>query len=391
MLNTINLSWWVCLAFRNEQRPSRFSEANQLLVAHSTKAFSQPVHTKVLFDGHGALTLTTEIQGHEKDLRQRRELKYTTFPHQLYHNVLVKRSQPALSQPTLFELGKPENAPTLTSNPTPERPYVEEGLFLGTSAFTANGWSGSFYPIGLKPSEYLSFYATKFRAVEIDSTYYGTPSAATVDGWYRKTPPDFVFAAKVPQVVTHEKVLANCEAEFTEFIDRMHGLKEKLGPLLLQFPKFSKYEFKTSDEFIERLETFLNKAPKSSRLVVEIRNPLWLNEKLLGTLRERNVALALTDTSFMPRPWELKKPLDLITSDFAYVRWLGNRKQIETMTMSWDKTVVDRTEDLGHWVRLCRQIVAGRKVKHLFLFGNNHYQGHGPDTVKMFWELWNKK
>ena len=280
---------------------------------------------------------------------------------------------------------KPEQTPANI-----ERPYAEDGLFLGTSAFTANGWSGSFYPVGMKPSEYLPFYARKFRTVEIDSTYYGTPSPATVDGWYRRTPPDFVFAAKVPQVVTHEKVLANSDAEFTEFIDRMSGLKEKLGPLLLQFPKFSKYEFKTGQDFLARLRPFLANTPTevARKLVVEIRNPTWLNENFVGALRQHNVALALTDTSFMPRPWELKKPLDLITSDFAYVRWLGNRKQIETMTMSWDKAIVDRTDDLRHWVTLCRQIVAERKVKHLFLFGNNHYQGHGPDTIKNFWQLW---
>jgi uncharacterized protein YecE (DUF72 family) len=291
-----------------------------------------------------------------------------------------RRANP--SHPSLFDFAAPAPA---------ERPYSEEGLFLGTSAFSANGWSGSFYPPGLRPSEYLSFYASKFRTVEIDSTYYGTPSEATVDGWYRKTPADFVFAAKVPQVVTHEKVLANCDAEFREFLDRMNGLKEKQGPLLLQFPRFNKFEFRTSGDFLERLNRFLAGAPTACRLVVEIRNPHWLDEKLLGTLRERNVALALTDTSFMLRPWEWKKPLELITSDFAYVRWLGNRKQIETVTTSWDKTVVDRTQDLRHWVQLCRQIVAERKIKHLFLFGNNHYQGHGPDTVKTFWELWKEK
>jgi len=288
-----------------------------------------------------------------------------------------RRPNPA--QPTLFD----------TAAPAPiDRPYAEDGLFLGTSAFSANGWSGSFYPPGMKPSEYLSFYATKFRAVEIDSTYYGTPSEATVDGWYRRTPPDFLFAAKVPQIVTHQKMLADCDTEFHEFLDRMSGLKEKLGPLLLQFPKFSKYEFKTASDFLDRLNKFLAGTKTPCRLVVEIRNPLWLNEKLLATLRERNVALALTDTSFLPRPWELKKPLDLVTSDFAYVRWLGNRKQMESMTRSWDKTVVDRTGDLRHWVKFCRQIVAERKLKHLFLFGNNHYQGHGPDTVKTFWQLW---
>ncbi|MGB7729475.1 MAG: DUF72 domain-containing protein [Candidatus Acidiferrum sp.] len=270
--------------------------------------------------------------------------------------------------------------------------FSDSHILLGTSAFQAAGWSGSFYPVGMKSDDYLGYYASKFRTVEIDSTYYGTPAASTVENWYRKTPPDFIFAAKVPQAVTHTKMLVDCEAEFIEFVDRMSLLKEKLGLLLLQFPRFTQYEFKTGTDFLTRLRPFLKKLPEmlTSKLTVEIRNKNWMNAEFLDTLREHKVALALTDTSFMPRPWELKEPLDLISSDFGYVRWLGNRKAIETHTTIWDKTIIDRTDDLRNWVQLCRQFVADRKVKRLFLFGNNHYQGHGPDTVKTFWQLWNE-
>src|SRR5467141_2598051 len=84
--------------------------------------------------------------------------------------------------------------------PKIERPYSLPGILLGTSAFTANGWQGSFYPAGMKPADYLKFYSTKFQTVEVESTFYGTPSAATVEKWYEKTPPDFIFAAKIPQL-----------------------------------------------------------------------------------------------------------------------------------------------------------------------------------------------
>src|SRR5579863_2241449 len=112
------------------------------------------------------------------------------------------------------------------------------GIRLGTSAFTAAGWPGTFYPKGLPEREYLTYYATKFNAVEVDSTFYRTPSKATVQGWAKKTPDGFLFAAKVPQVITHEKVLVDCEAEFKEFVDTMDLLGGKLGPLLLQFDYF---------------------------------------------------------------------------------------------------------------------------------------------------------
>jgi uncharacterized protein YecE (DUF72 family) len=144
--------------------------------------------------------------------------------------------------------------------------------------------------------------------------------------------------------VTHEKVLKDCEAEFDEFIDRMGLLGEKLGPLLLQFRWFNKYEIQ-ADEFLRRLQLFLKRLKDlpTVRLVVEIRNKAWLDKRLTDLLREHNVALALTDLSNMPRPWEVKDGLDLVTADFVYVRWLGDQKEIEALTTTWDKIVVDRT------------------------------------------------
>jgi len=108
----------------------------------------------------------------------------------------------------------------------------------------------------------------------------------------------------------------------------------------------------------------------------------------LGLLREYNVALALTDLSRMPRPWEVKDGLDLVTADFVYVRWLGDRHGIERITQVWDKTVVDRTEELRNWAGLFRQFVS-RHLK-IYAYANNHYAGHGPASVKLFWDLWKK-
>jgi uncharacterized protein YecE (DUF72 family) len=260
-----------------------------------------------------------------------------------------------IRNPTLFEMGKLEDPGQLANSLIVEWRHSETGLLLGTSAFTANGWSGAFYPPGMKPHDFLSYYATQFKTVEIDSTYYGTPSAPTVTNWYERTPPDFIFAAKVPQIVTHEKVLKDCEAEFDEFIDRMHLLNEKLGPLVLQFPWFNKYEIQ-ADEFFHRLRLFLQrvKTLPTVRFVIEIRNKAWLDQRLTDLLRKHNVALALTDLSNMPRPWEMKVKLDLVTTDFVYVRWLGDREGIEALTKRWDKTIIDRTDDLRNWAGLFR-------------------------------------
>ena len=108
---------------------------------------------------------------------------------------------------------------------------------IGTSAFTAAGWPGTFYPKGLKAADYLSFYAQNFDAVEIDSTFYGTPRIATVRSWAAKTPEGFLFAAKVPQEITHEKVLNDCDAEFKTFLTTMETLGGKARPVIVSIRK----------------------------------------------------------------------------------------------------------------------------------------------------------
>lgn len=101
----------------------------------------------------------------------------------------------------------------------------------------------------MRSKDSLRHYASQFQTVEIDSTFYGTPAASTVTTWNEGTPRDFIFAVKVPQAITHEKVLVDCEPEFDELIERMHLLGGKLGPMLLKFPKFEKWVTRGSDEF----------------------------------------------------------------------------------------------------------------------------------------------
>jgi uncharacterized protein YecE (DUF72 family) len=264
-------------------------------------------------------------------------------------------------------------------------------LRIGTSAFTAEGWVGSFYPKGMQPRDFLSYYATKFDTVELDNTFYRTPAISTVEGWNLKTPPGFLFAAKIPQVITHEKVLVDCEDDLTHFLKTMDALGDKLGPLLFQFGYFNKGAFKSQAEFLALLKPFLQKLPKGYQFAVEIRNKSWVDKKLLDLLRQHSVAFALIDQSWVPRPWEFKTKLDWITAEFSYVRWLGDRKGIEQETMTWDKTIVDRRADLKKWADLLWELVNSKKIRKLVAYANNHYAGHGPATVKLFCDLWKKQ
>jgi uncharacterized protein YecE (DUF72 family) len=259
-------------------------------------------------------------------------------------------------------------------------------LRIGTSAFTAAGWPGTFYPEGLPERDYLSHYATKFDTVEVDSTFYRTPSLQTVKGWNAKTPPGFIFSAKVPQVITHEKVLVDCDVEFKQFVEVMDNLGDKLGPLLLQFGYFNKNAFVGVNDFLSRLKPFLTKLPKDHKFAVEIRNKNWLVPQFVEALRERGVAVALIDQSWMPRPAQWFEKLNPITADFTYVRLLGDRKGIEKETKVWSKVIVDRSRELMEW----RDILEKLKIP-IYVYANNHYAGYGPETVEMFRRLWHPK
>jgi len=165
----------------------------------------------------------------------------------------------------------------------------------------------------------------------------------------------------VPQVITHEKVLRDCQPVLKQFLSTMDLLDEKLGPLLFQFGYFNKKAFPDLEAFLARLVPFLKTLPSGYRFALEIRNKNWLSPKLPDVLRERGIALALIDQAWMPRPaeWLERFPSDdgPITADFTYIRWLGDRKGIERLTKTWDKTILDCREPLQEGVKVCRQTV----------------------------------
>jgi uncharacterized protein YecE (DUF72 family) len=168
----------------------------------------------------------------------------------------------------------------------------------------------------------------------------------------------------------------------------MDALGEKLGPLLFQFGYFNRKAFVGVNDFIARLVPFLKTLPKGHRFAVEIRNKNWLVPQFVETLRERGVALALIDQSWMPRPAQWFEKFDPITADFTYVRWLGDRKCIETQTKTWDKIIVDRRADLSEWAEILGKV--HKRRTQILAFANNHYAGFGPGTVEQFRELWRR-
>ena len=250
---------------------------------------------------------------------------------------------------------------------------------LGTCGWSYPDWSGVFYPKGLPAGEFLSYYAERFPVVEVDGTFYRSPSPKMVEGWRDKTPAGFGFSLKVPQVITHEKLLLGCEKEVVTFLSAARLLEDKLLCCLLQFSYLNKKAFVNLDAFLARLDPFLAAWPKDVPLAVEVRNKNWMTAQLAGCLREHNAAWALADQAWMPSPLSLAQNLDVVTGPFGYVRLLGDRKAVDDLTKALDKVVIDRSEQIradAQFTRLLSERVP------VLAFINNHFAGFAPETLE---------
>jgi uncharacterized protein YecE (DUF72 family) len=235
-------------------------------------------------------------------------------------------------------------------------------LHLGTIGWSYNFWKGSFYPAKIASKDFLAYYASQFNTVEVDSTFYRIPTQPTVQNWATQTPEDFMFSLKFPQLITHIKMLKNCQPETEAFLSRVKHLGQKLGPLLLQFPPTF------ASEHFPDLADYLHKLPKNYRYVVEVRNKSWLNPDFYSLLHESGVVLAWTDSALMAEVRE-------VTGDFLYIRWEGDRAAI---VGTLGKIEADKTTDLAAWAEKLKHLLSKTEV---FGYFAKYYSGFPPNDI----------
>jgi uncharacterized protein YecE (DUF72 family) len=240
---------------------------------------------------------------------------------------------------------------------------------LGTQGWNYDAWVGPLYPSGTRAPDYLGVYSRAFDTVEVDSTFYAVPAAKTVRGWAERVGPDFKFALKLPQEITHEHRLREAGDLTALFYDRARELGPKLGPVLVQLgPDFGPEE-------LPALAAFLPTLPRDVATAVEFRQRGWIRQPVLALLAEHGVALALSDGRWVPR----KAMLALAarpTADFAYVRWMGPNRDLT----DYSRVQIDRTAELEAWSHAL--VGLAQRVRAVYGYVNNHFAGHSPASVR---------
>lgn len=244
---------------------------------------------------------------------------------------------------------------------------IPDNVLLGTSGWSYNEWVGPFYTKMDKSK--LRAYSKVFKTVEIDSTFYRYPSKGTVIGWTRYSPEGFVYTAKLPRLITHDKKLSlneGAEHDLERFIQLMEPLilSGKLGCILIQLPP--KFDYRPQE-----LESFFKILPTQVRFAVEFREKSWMRSETWSLLEKYRVAYTIVDEPLLPSDIHL-------TSDIAYFRWHGRGQR------PWYDYRYS-VQELERWIPKVKD-VAG-KVGKAFGYFNNHYHGYAVENCLQVMEM----
>lgn len=228
-------------------------------------------------------------------------------------------------------------------------------IWIGTSGYNYPEWRGTFYPEKLAAAKMLPYYAERFPTVEINYTFYRTPTEKILEGWSGATPDRFKLTLKAPKRITHDARLRDCADRVRQFLETATVLGPKLGALLFQLPPNLKKD-------VALLEAFLDAFPPRVCAAFEFRHASWLDDEVYERLRVRNLALCVADSEKLSTPVEM-------TADYAYFRLRDEGYA---------------ADDIARWADAIREKTSG--CRDVFVYFKHEESGKGPEFGKMLME-----
>jgi len=246
-------------------------------------------------------------------------------------------------------------------------------LYIGTSGWIYSHWEEIFYPKELPSKDRLKYFSSYFNTTEINYSFYHLPRALTYEKWYQQTPKDFVFSVKASRFITHIKRLKGVKMAWKKFLQNALHLKEKLGPILFQFPP----SFQATNENIERLEEFIKYVRANSRLnsrkfakyAFEFRHSSWCKKEIYKLLEKYNTAWVIADSKRYPKE-------EVCTSDFVYIRMHGPG---ELFASKYSDLQIKELSDL-----IKKYLKNNKKV---YVYFNNDFYGYAIENAKLLINL----
>jgi uncharacterized protein YecE (DUF72 family) len=247
-------------------------------------------------------------------------------------------------------------------------------IYLGTSGYSYDDWKHVYYPANVPRAGWLTYYATEFRAVELNYTYYRIPTAEQLEKLSAQTPQDFRFAVKAHRDITHTRkgdpvIFGQLRAALEPIVG-----DDKLGAVLLQFP----HSFRNTKENVYYLEHCVRQL-SGLPCVIEFRHSSWVTQRTLGQLREWQAGFCNVD---MPKLPGLLPQTALVTAPTAYVRLHGrNANKWWRHEQAWQRYDYTYSEqEIEEWIP--HLLDMDKTAEELYVFANNHWQGQSIDTAR---------
>jgi uncharacterized protein YecE (DUF72 family) len=246
---------------------------------------------------------------------------------------------------------------------------------IGCSGWSYSAWLGPFYPSKLENSDWLRYYSQIFDYVEIDSSFYRMPNKYMVKNWATKTPDNFRFTAKFPKVITHDKHLVDVNKKVYTFLSNMEPLQKKTLALLIQLPPSMQIM-----PGLQGLKELVRLLDGRFRYAVEVRHPSWFQDLAYNFFANNDICMVWSQLAHMSTP-------PIVTTDFLYVRFIGDRSIYER---DFGKIQKDRVLEMKQWadeikgVKSRKERGRRKEVNLAMIAANNHYAGFGPGTANLF-------
>ena len=180
-------------------------------------------------------------------------------------------------------------------------------LYVGTSGWAYTIWKPDFYPKEVASKNFLKYYATQLTAVEVNYTFRRSLSEKAATGWMADVGPNFRFALKANQYITHIRRLQNVEEAMQRFLPTLQPLASQLGPVLFQLPPTAKAD-------VAVLRDFLALLPRNFKAAFEFRHESWFTDQIYQTLHDHNATLCVAETEKLHTP-------EIRTASYIYFRF----------------------------------------------------------------------
>jgi uncharacterized protein YecE (DUF72 family) len=179
---------------------------------------------------------------------------------------------------------------------------------VGIGGWVYEPWRNNFYPTGWPQPRELEYASRRLSAIEINGTYYNTPTRQSVAKWRESTPDDFVFSVKASRFATNRRVLAEAGESVARFIGSgITELGPKLGPIVWQFAPSKRFDPVDFEAFLKLLPAQAEGLPL--RHVMDVRHDSFRNPEYLALARRYGTATVLTESDEYPALFDAQADL----------------------------------------------------------------------------------